>query len=106
MLQWGFKQAGAVVGLVFGILALRLIPREVPDQAPDFLERIVETGMFWRWEGLQWLMLLELIAIAFFLVQLPVSYLLTVLEYRYRWYMVTAAACASGRGCGRSRSGP
>ncbi len=67
LLGWGFRQGGALLGLVGGVVALR-----------NFLPPALE-GLF----------ILEWLAVAFFVVQLPFSFLMVVLDYEYRWYMVT-----------------
>ena len=68
LLGWGIRQAGALVGIVAGaLLAHYFIPKG-----------------FWKA-----FLALEGIAVVFFLVQLPISFLMIVLDYEYRWYMVT-----------------
>ncbi len=66
LLSWGIGQAGALVGLVAGVVFLQSF-----------------AAGFWP------LAVIEGLGIAFFLVQLPVSFLLIALDYEYRWYMVT-----------------
>ncbi len=67
LLGWGIGQGGGLLGLVFGVVFLQTF-----------------AGSFWKPFAV-----LELLAVAFFLVQLPVSFLMIVLDYEYRWYMVT-----------------
>ncbi len=78
LLAWGWKQASAVVGLVSGIFFLRFGLEQM-----DNLPRIL------RWLPLAWLEGFEYLAIVGFLLQLPVSFLLVALDYRYRWYLTT-----------------
>lgn len=78
---WGLKQAGAVVGIVFAVIFLNLVPDSLPESVPGPLHRA------FAWVG--WFGVIEAAAITFFLLQLPMSYLLLVLDYRYRWYVTT-----------------
>jgi uncharacterized membrane protein YdbT with pleckstrin-like domain len=69
--QWLIKQIGTVIGLIAGLL---------------FLDRII-AGDPWY---VQMVMRgVETIGIGTFVVQLPITYLMLRLDYRYRWYMVT-----------------
>lgn len=72
LLGWGIGQVGTVIGLVVGIVFLRFLPESVHGD---------------EWYG--WLGTLELLGVAGFLVQLPLTFLLVSLDYRYRWYVVT-----------------
>ena len=67
LLGWGISQAGTLIGLIVGIMVLQAFADSL-------------------WNPLA---ILELLAVAFFLIQLPVSFLMIVLDYEYRWYMVT-----------------
>lgn len=67
LLGWGVGQAAAIFGTVAGVLSMRLF---VPNLPQAFF-------------------VLELLAISFFMFQLPVSFLMIILDYEYRWYMVT-----------------
>ena len=78
---WVLNQAGAVVGLVFGLLFIGLLPEELPEAVPGFVRS------FFGWIGWAWV--LEALAIGAFLLQLPFTFLLIVLDYRYRWYVTT-----------------
>jgi len=71
LLGWCFRQAGTAVGLVVGLV---------------FLDK-VEFGAAWMFTGFA--RVIEVVGIGGFLAQLPVSFLLVRLDYRYRWYMVT-----------------
>jgi membrane protein YdbS with pleckstrin-like domain len=66
-----FGQAGTAVGLVVGLV---------------FLGR-VEFGTAWALTGLA--RVIEVVGIGAFVAQLPISFLMVRLDYRYRWYMVT-----------------
>ena len=79
--EWGLRQAATFVGLVVGLAVIGFLPEELPELVPFFLRSIFD----WT----QWIWVLEALAIAAFLVQLPFTYLLLVLDYRYRWYVTT-----------------
>jgi membrane protein YdbS with pleckstrin-like domain len=68
---WALRQAGTAIGLVVGLVILDRI---------DF-------GGAWMFTGLA--RVLEAVGVAAFLAQLPFSFLMVRLDYRYRWYMVT-----------------
>ncbi len=74
LLGWGLSQAG----FVFGLVALLVFQGFAGDWS------IWKVFDFWTLVGL-----FEALAIAFFVVQLPVSFLMIALDYEYRWYMVT-----------------
>ncbi len=68
---WAIRQAGTAVGLIVGLVVLARI----------------EFGAAWMFTGLA--RVLEVVGVAGFLAQLPFSFLMVRLDYRYRWYMVT-----------------
>jgi membrane protein YdbS with pleckstrin-like domain len=68
---WVLRQAGTAIGLIVGLVVLYRI---------DFGGARMFTG-FAR--------ILEVVGVAGFLAQLPFSFLMVRLDYRYRWYMVT-----------------
>jgi membrane protein YdbS with pleckstrin-like domain len=72
LVLWGIRQAGAVIGLLVGLafIAGGIEVVEFP------LSRELAT-------------LIEAVGIGFFVVQLPLSFLMVRLDYRYRWYMTT-----------------
>jgi membrane protein YdbS with pleckstrin-like domain len=72
LLGWGLKQASTAVGLVVGLAFLRFLPEAVHDD---------------EWYG--WMGIVELLGVAFYFAQLPFTFLLVSLDYRYRWYVVT-----------------
>lgn len=65
---WVFKQLGAGWGLVVGLSIIENVP-ELPFSHLLFYA--------------------EAVGVAGFLLQLPVTFLLLRLDYRYRWYLVT-----------------
>jgi membrane protein YdbS with pleckstrin-like domain len=69
---WALKQTGTVIGLVVGLTVLATG---------------VELESFPM--GRELATLIEVVGIGLFLVQIPFSYLMVRLDYRYRWYMVT-----------------
>lgn len=74
LLGWAIGQAGTAVGLVVGLVLLSRI----------------EIGPLVLAGGL--IRVIEVLGVAGFLAQLPFSFLLIRLDYRYRWYMVTDTA--------------
>ena len=66
--QWLLKQIGGAIGLFFGLYWVR--------QIPDF-------GYNWVIWGV------EAVSIAFYLLQLPISFILVRLDFLLRWYIVT-----------------
>lgn len=72
LVLWVFKQTGTVVGLVVGL---------------TFLSSGVEFGNFPMSRELA--MGIELFGVGLFLLQIPISFLVVRLDYRYRWYMTT-----------------
>ena len=71
LLGWVLRQVGTAMGLVVGLV---------------FLDRI-EFGPIWMVHGL--VQVVEVVGVGFFVAQIPFSFLLVRLDYRYRWYMVT-----------------
>lgn len=72
---WIFGQIGTLIGLVVGLA---------------FLAGGIEFAAIPI--GREVAMLLEAVGIGLFLVQLPLSFLMVRLDYRYRWYMITDAS--------------
>jgi len=70
--QWGLSQLGTVIGLVIGYYfvldRIQLGPLTVGAQIIHFF---------------------ELFGAALFLLQLPFTFMMVDLDYRYRWYMIT-----------------
>lgn len=81
LLGWGLKQLGTAAGLVFGLFFLR---QAIPLEGE-----------------LRWLLVIEALAIATFLLSLPLSYMMVSLDYRYRWYMVTDRSLRIREGLGK-----
>jgi uncharacterized membrane protein YdbT with pleckstrin-like domain len=71
LIGWALKQAGTLIGLVAGLVALGQIAAGDPP-----IVRAVLRGV-------------ELVGVAGFVAQLPFTFLMVRLDYRYRWYMVT-----------------
>ena len=72
LMLWVFKQLGTFIGLVVGLVFLAGgIEFAVIPITPEVA------------------MLLEATGIGLFIVQLPLSFLMVRLDYRYRWYMIT-----------------
>jgi membrane protein YdbS with pleckstrin-like domain len=68
---WAISQTGTALGLVVGLVILRNIEMGPLSWAHGFV------------------IPLEILGVAVFLAQMPVTFLLIGLDYRYRWYMVT-----------------
>lgn len=68
---WLIRQAGTAVGLVVGL----------------FFLTNVEVEAAWMFTG--FIRIIEVVGVGGFLLQLPFSFLMVRLDYRYRWYMVT-----------------
>ncbi|MFN2442906.1 MAG: PH domain-containing protein, partial [Thermoanaerobaculia bacterium] len=68
---WGLGQVGAITGLVFGLLTLRAMETR--------LDGLVMTAA----------KMLELFGWLTLLVQIPLTYLITRLDFELRWYIVT-----------------
>jgi hypothetical protein len=85
LLAWSWHQLTTVAGFVFGILFIRRygfqlaeIDARILDELPAPIGAVPEI-----------LFGFEVLAIALFFLQLPISYALMVLDYRCRWYMIT-----------------
>ena len=72
LLLWALGQLGTLVGLVVGVVGMSLLAREVGYRPAVLLMGVVE--------GL---------AVAAFLVQLPLTFAMLRLDYELRWYIVT-----------------
>ena len=70
--QWGLSQLGTVVGLLAGYYFV--------------LDRIQLGPLSF---GAQIIQFFELLGVALFLLQLPFTFLMVDLDFRYRWYMIT-----------------
>ena len=69
---WVLKQLGTLVGLVASVIGLSVLAREVGSGPVVYLLRFVEA-----------------LAVAGFVVQLPLTFLMVRLDYDMRWYIVT-----------------
>lgn len=85
LLKWGLKQVGTVLGLLAGLAFVRSLPGEVPGTA------------------VSWIGFGEVIAAAFFLAQLPVTYALLRLDFEMRWYIVGERSLRIREGLARVR---
>ncbi len=78
LLGWGWKQVSALIGLLIGI--------EFAQSGKSFLE---DGPGILRWLPWSWIDLIEYLAIAAFVAQVFYSLVLVMLDYRYRWYVIT-----------------
>jgi membrane protein YdbS with pleckstrin-like domain len=70
-IQWLIRQAGTLAGVIAGLIFLdRIISGD-----PWYIQLVMKS--------------VEVIGIGTFIIQLPITYLMLRLDYRYRWYMVT-----------------
>ena len=68
LVQWGLKQLGALWGLGAGLYALNFVPS-------------------FPWD--EWLVVAEVLGVASFVAQVPVTLVGVALDFRMRWYLVT-----------------
>ena len=73
LIHWGLSQIGAAIGLLVGLSVAGLVPDA------SFLGLSLSTVLGW----------LEVLAVAGFLLQLPLGPVLVKLDYEMRWYIVT-----------------
>ncbi len=72
LLQWGLSQLGTVIGIAAGYY---------------FVLGRIQFGPITMGHSL--IQLFEALGVALFLLQLPFTFMLVDLDYRYRWYMIT-----------------
>ncbi len=72
LVVWGLRQASTLIGIVVGLA---------------FLATGVEFGRLPM--GRELAITIEVVGIGLYLVQIPFSFLMVRLDYRYRWYMIT-----------------
>lgn len=72
LLFWAVKQAGLLVGILFGAVALNMFVLRI--------DRPVPKEVVWALEAFAWLG---------FLVQLPLGFLVTRIDYAFRWYILS-----------------
>jgi len=72
LVVWGIRQVGALIGLLVGLA---------------FVAGGIEIASFPLSGELA--VLIEAVGVGFYLIQLPLSFLMVRLDYRYRWYMTT-----------------
>jgi membrane protein YdbS with pleckstrin-like domain len=70
LLRWALKQAGALIGVFFGLAFIRALPETVPGAA------------------MGWIRFGEAVAITGFVLQLPFTYAMLRLDFQMRWYVV------------------
>lgn len=75
-IQWLLKQLGTGFGIVFGLFVVL--------GGVDLGDLPVGGAVANRLLGV-----VEILAVGLFLLQIPVTYLMVRLDYRYRWYMTT-----------------
>jgi membrane protein YdbS with pleckstrin-like domain len=78
LLGWGWKQVSALIGLLVGLGFVQF-----------GIERVEDGPRILQWLPWTWLEMLEYLAITGFVIQLGYSLVLVLLDFRYRWYMVT-----------------
>ncbi len=78
LVGWGWKQVTALIGLIIGL--------EFFQSGMGFVEKGPE---FLRWLPWGWLELIEYLAIVGFVLQIFYSLVLVLLDFRYRWYVIT-----------------
>ena len=78
LLGWGWKQVSALIGLLFGLQFVQFGMAQA-EQGPRIL----------RWLPWTWIEIIEYLAIAGFLLQLGYSLVVVLLDFHYRWYVVT-----------------
>lgn len=71
LLNWGFKQVSAIVGIVMSLTFLRNISSD------------------WSSTVRYWVQALEWMGVAFYILQLPFSFAMVRLNFELRWYVVT-----------------
>lgn len=72
LLLWALGQLGTLVGLVAGVVGMSLLAREIGYRPAVLLMGVVEG-----------------VAVAGFLAQLPLTFAMLRLDYELRWYIVT-----------------
>lgn len=96
LLGWTISQASAAFGILAFLWFTGIFDFDIP---PALFDKLAEHGVTWPQEivrgvvfGLSiadGLWIVELLGIAFFVIQLPVTYTTMRLDYRMRWYVLT-----------------
>lgn len=88
LIRWGLGQVGAVVGFVavFGVLPISVTIAPLDEQVLERLNEVLPVSTELLASAF---MVLELIGVAVFLVQLPVTFAMVRLDWTQRVYMVT-----------------
>jgi len=71
VIAWILKQLGTAIGLVFGLIFFD----SIVGGMPAFMQTV----------GI----VVEILGVALFVLQVPFTFMMVGLDYRYRWYMVT-----------------
>ena len=77
LLAWGWKQLAGLAGLIYGVAFF------------ESGQAFVESRPKLSWLPWAWVEYIEYLAIAGFVIQVLYSLLLVMLDYRYRWYVIT-----------------
>ena len=102
LLGWTVSQVSAAIGIVVFLWFTGPFDFEIP---PVFFEKLAERGIYIFSPGDAWpelaedrlvglsildgLWTLEILGIAFFVIQLPISYTALKLDYEMRWYVLS-----------------
>jgi membrane protein YdbS with pleckstrin-like domain len=86
--RWGLSQVLTLAGVLFMIALLHAGPRAFEWNQP--LSRVLETIDFVRWMTL--LRVIEILSVATWLLQMPLTLAVARLDYEMRWYVVTDRA--------------
>ncbi len=114
---WGFKQLGAVAGIVIFLLftypplaeTLASVPWEklrVPEEAAENLRKVLlHIGRLEEFEHpiVAFFMKLEWFGLGLYLLQIPLTFLAVRLDYRMRWYILTDRSLRIREGVQRVR---
>ena len=86
LVKWGFQQAATLAGFLFLAGALAAAPATV-EVARRGVARRVPTAEF-----VNWVRGFEVLAVAAWILQLPITLAIRRLDYELRWYVVTDRA--------------
>ena len=86
LLQWGFQQALTLVGFLFLAGALSAAPETVELRRRGQARRVPTAAL------VNWVRGFEVLAIAAWVIQLPITLAVRRLDYELRWYVVTDRA--------------
>jgi uncharacterized membrane protein YdbT with pleckstrin-like domain len=86
LVQWGVRQAFTLAGFVFFVAFLQMAPDSFTIGDKGKQRSIPVAGI------MAWVSGLEVLGMALWLVQLPVTFAIIRLDYQLRWYVVTDRA--------------